>query len=125
MDKKASILVVDEYRTMLQIVSNLLRQLGFENVDQATDGEAALRALKEKTFGLVISDWNMQPMSGLELLRHVRADPALSGLPFIMITADGRTENLIAATEAGASNYIIKPFSAGTLQIKIGSVLHA
>lgn len=125
MNKKAAILVVDDYPTMLRIVSTLLHQLGFENVDQASDGASALRKLKEKTFDLVISDWNMQPMSGLELLQHVRADPALSELPFIMITADGSAEKLTAAHAAGATNYLIKPFNAGTLQIKIGSVLHA
>lgn len=125
MDKKTPILLVDDYRTMLRIVRNLLSQLGFEDVDEATDGSTALAKLKDKSFGLVISDWNMQPMSGLQLLQAVRADADLKHLPFIMITAQSRTESVIAAKEAGASNYIVKPFNAETLKTKIQSVLAA
>ena len=123
MDKTTSILVVDDYGTMRRIVRNLLKQLGFENVDEAGDGLSALRKLKEKRFGLVISDWNMEPMNGLELLRDVRADAALKDLPFIMVTAESRTQYVMAAQEAGVSNYIIKPFNAETLNTKIQSVL--
>ena len=123
MDGNTPILVVDDYKTMLRIVRNLLQQLGFADVDEAADGHAALVNLKQKPFGLVISDWNMQPMNGLDLLRAVRADAALRHLPFIMITAESRAENLLAAQEAGASDYIIKPFNAETLRTKIQSVL--
>ena len=125
MDKKIPILIVDDYKTMLRIVRNLLTQLGFDNVDEASDGSAALAKLKEKRFGLIISDWNMQPMSGIELLRAVRADGELKQLPFIMVTAESRADNALAAKEAGASNYIIKPFNAETLKTKIESVLSA
>lgn len=122
-DPNLPILIVDDYRTMLRIIRNLLRQIGFANVDEATDGASALAKLREKRYGLVISDWNMQPMTGLELLQAVRADPALAHLPFIMITAESKTENVLAAKEAGVSNYIVKPFNADTLRTKITSVL--
>lgn len=117
------ILIVDDYRTMLRIVRNLLRQIGFTNVDEAMDGATALAKLRDKRYGLVISDWNMQPMTGLELLQAVRADPGLAGLPFIMVTAESKTENVLAAKEAGVSNYIVKPFNADTLRTKIATVL--
>ena len=117
------ILIVDDYKTMLRIIRNLLRQLEFTNVDEATDGSAALAKLREKPYGLVISDWNMQPMTGLELLKAVRADPKLKDIPFIMITAESKTENVIAAKEAGVNNYIVKPFNAETLHKKIAMVL--
>ncbi len=122
-DKKMPILIVDDYKTMLRIIRNLLRQLEFTNVDEATDGSAALAKLREKPYGLVISDWNMQPMTGLELLKAVRADPKLKNIPFIMITAESKTENVIAAKEAGVNNYIVKPFNAETLHKKIAMVL--
>ncbi len=123
LDKKLPILIVDDYKTMLRIIRNLLRQLEFTNVDEATDGSAALARLREKRYGLVISDWNMQPMTGLELLKAVRADPKLKDIPFIMITAESKTENVIAAKEAGVNNYIVKPFNAETLHKKITMVL--
>ena len=122
-DKDMPVLVVDDYKTMLRIIRNLLNQLDFTNVYEATDGEAALGKLRNKNFGLVISDWNMEPMTGLQLLREVRADANLKDTPFIMITAESKTENVIAAKEAGVSNYIVKPFNAGTLKTKITSVL--
>lgn len=121
-DKNMNILIVDDYKTMLRIIRNLLKQLGFNNVDEATDGTTALAKMREKGYGLVISDWNMQPMTGLELLREVRADDALKNTPFIMITAESKTENVVAAKEAGVNNYIVKPFNAETLKTKIGSV---
>lgn len=117
------VLVVDDYNTMRRILRNLLSQIGFTNVDEAEDGSAALRKLRERTFGLVISDWNMQPMSGLELLKEVRSDGQLKEMPFIMITAESKTENVIAAKAAGVSNYIVKPFNADTLKKKIEAVL--
>ena len=122
-DKKMNILIVDDYKTMLRIVRNLLKQLGFENVDEATDGGSALQKLREKPFGLVISDWNMEPMTGLQLLREIRADGKLKDLPFIMVTAESKTENVVAAKEAGVNNYIVKPFNADTLKTKLTSVL--
>ena len=122
-DKNMPVLVVDDYKTMLRIIRNLLNQLEFTNVHEATDGDAALIKLRDKQFGLVISDWNMEPMTGLQLLREVRADTNLRDTPFIMITAESKTENVIAAKEAGVSNYIVKPFNAGTLKTKMTSVL--
>ena len=121
-DMNMNILIVDDYKTMLRIIRNLLKQLGFNNVDEATDGSMALQKLRDKDYGLVISDWNMEPMTGYELLREVRADPALGPTPFIMVTAESKTENVIAAKKAGVNNYIVKPFNAQTLQNKIQSV---
>jgi two-component system chemotaxis response regulator CheY len=122
-DKNMNILIVDDYKTMLRIIRNLLRQLGFANIEEATDGSMALQMLRGGNFGLVISDWNMEPMTGLQLLREVRADAKLKGTPFIMVTAESKSENVIAAKEAGVSNYIVKPFNAETLQAKMVSVL--
>jgi two-component system chemotaxis response regulator CheY len=121
-DTAMSILVVDDYNTMIRIIRNLLKQIGFENVDDATDGSSALAKLREKSYGLVISDWNMAPMTGYELLREIRSDPALSATRFIMITAESKTDNVIAAKKAGVDNYIVKPFNAQTLQHKIQAI---
>jgi two-component system chemotaxis response regulator CheY len=123
MDKSTPILVVDDYQTMVRIVRNLLQQLGFDNIDDASDGASALVKLREKTFGLVISDWMMEPMSGLELLREVRADPGLKALPFIMITALNRKDCAAKAEQAGADAYIVKPFNAEALSEKIAAVV--
>ena len=122
-DAGMSVLIVDDYKTMLRIIRNLLRQIAFENVEEASDGAEALAKLQAGQFGLVISDWNMAPMTGLELLQHVRSDPKLKTVPFIMVTAEGKTENVIAAKQAGVSNYIVKPFNAETLRGKIQKVL--
>lgn len=124
-DMNMPILIVDDYKTMLRIIENLLKQLGFKNVAQATDGSMALKMLREATFGLVISDWNMEPMTGLQLLKEVRADAKLKTVPFIMVTAESKVENVAAAKEAGVNNYIVKPFNAETLKQKISSVLGA
>ena len=121
-DLSMPILVVDDYSTMIRIIRNLLKQLGFENVDDASDGSAALAKMQAKKYGLVISDWNMEPMTGYDLLREVRASPELSKTPFIMITAESKTENVIAAKKAGVNNYIVKPFNAATLKTKIEAV---
>ena len=121
--KDMAILVVDDYKTMLRIIRNLLKQLEFNNVDEATDGSEALKKLRDKDYGLVISDWNMEPMTGLQLVREVRSDKKLKKLPFIMVTAESKTENVVAAKEAGVSNYIVKPFNAETLKQKMVSVL--
>ncbi|HAK63434.1 MAG TPA: two-component system response regulator, partial [Alphaproteobacteria bacterium] len=102
---------------------NLLKQLGFENVDEAEDGSAALAKMRLKQYGLVISDWNMEPMTGFELLKEVRADDKLKSTPFIMVTAESKTENVVAAKKAGVNNYIVKPFNAATLKGKMVSVL--
>ena len=122
-DKSMHILIVDDYKTMLRIIRNLLKQLGFENVDEATDGTAALRKIRERPYGLVISDWNMESMTGIELLREVRADEKVKGTPFIMVTAESKTENVIAAKQAGVNNYIVKPFNAETLKRKMNAVI--
>lgn len=121
-DMNMNVLIVDDYKTMLRIIRNLLKQLNIENVDEATDGGTALMKLRERNYGLVISDWNMEPMTGYDLLREVRADPNLATTPFIMITAESKTENVIAAKKAGVNNYIVKPFNAQTLKNKIDAV---
>ena len=113
---------VDDYNTMVRIIRNLLKQLGFEHIDDANDGSAALAKMRERKYGLVISDWNMEPMTGYDLLQQVRSDPSLHSTPFIMVTAESKTENVIAAKKAGVSNYIVKPFNAQTLKSKIDSV---
>ena len=122
-DLNMRVLVVDDYKTMVRIIRNLLKQLNFNNVDEASDGSAALRKLREGKYGLVVSDWNMEPMTGLQLLKEVRTDNSLKDIPFIMVTAESKTENVIAAKQAGVSNYIVKPFNAATLKSKISSVL--
>ncbi|HVO17072.1 MAG TPA: response regulator [Alphaproteobacteria bacterium] len=122
-DKNMNVLIVDDYKTMLRIIRNLLKQLGFENVEEATDGGMALAKLREKPYGLVISDWNMEPMTGLQLLKEVRADARLKNTPFIMVTAESKTENVVSAKQAGVNNYIVKPFNAETLKSKISAVL--
>ena len=122
-DFSMPILIVDDYKTMLRIIKNLLNQLKFTNVDEATDGTDALQKLRGASYGLVISDWNMEPMTGLELLKQVRADAKLKAMPFIMITAESKTENVIAAKEAGVNNYIVKPFNAETLKGKLQAVI--
>ena len=123
-DMNMNILIVDDYTTMLRIIKNLLKQLGFNNVDEATDGTAALEKIRGKEYGLVISDWNMEPMTGIDLLKQVRgSNDNYKDTPFIMITAESKTENVIAAKQAGVNNYIVKPFNAETLKGKITAVL--
>ena len=122
-DHSMPVLIVDDYKTMLRIIRNLLRQLDFQNVEEAGDGASALQLLENQDFALIISDWNMEPMTGLQLLREVRKSPRLKSIPFIMITAESKTDNVIAAKEAGVSNYIVKPFNAETLKAKLSSVL--
>lgn len=125
-DKKMAVLVVDDFPTMRKIIRNLLEQLGFNNISEAEDGADALRKMRAMPgahFGLVVSDWNMEPMTGLQLLQEVRADNVLKATPFIMVTAESKKENIIAAKEAGVNNYIVKPFNAITLKSKIEAVL--
>ena len=122
LDLSMPVLVVDDYKTMIRIIKNLLKQLGFEDVDDAADGTEALAKMQERRYGLVISDWNMEPMTGYELLKQVRASESLAKTPFIMVTAESKTENVIAAKKAGVNNYIVKPFNAATLKTKIDAV---
>ena len=122
-DTNMPILIVDDYKTMLRVLRNFLLQLNFGNIAEATDGSMALQKLRQQDFGFVISDWNMEPMTGMQLLREVRADDKLKHLPFIMITAESKSENVLAAKQAGVSNYIVKPVSAETLKSKMTSVL--
>ena len=124
-DVAMPILIVDDYKTMIRIIRNLLKQLGFEDVDEAADGTEALNKMRGRKYGLVISDWNMEPMTGFELLQRVRQDPSLGHIPFIMVTAESKTDNVIAARKAGVSNYIVKPFSRDTLRAKIDQALGA
>jgi len=118
-----NVLIVDDYKTMLRIIENLLKQLGFRNVHQAIDGSSALVKLGETKFDLIISDWNMEPMTGLQLLQEVRSSDKFKTIPFIMVTAESKPENVIAAKQAGVNNYIIKPFNAETLKQKLTAVL--
>ena len=122
-DLSMPVLVVDDYNTMIRIIRNLLKQIGFHDIDDAADGTAALGKMREKRYGLVISDWNMEPMTGYDLLKEVRQDPGLARTPFIMVTAESKTENVVEAKKAGVSNYIVKPFNSETLKGKIASVL--
>ena len=122
-DKSMNVLVVDDYKSMVRIVRGMLNQLGFVNVDDAPDGAAAMALLKEKTYGLVLSDWNMQPVTGLELLKQVRAEEKTRAIPFVMVTAEAKVENVIAARQAGVNNYVIKPFTLAVLKQKLTSVV--
>jgi two-component system chemotaxis response regulator CheY len=119
---KMKFLVVDDFSTMRRIVRNLLKELGFVNVDEAEDGAVALTKLRGGDFTFVVSDWNMPNMDGLQLLKSIRADPALKHLPVLMITAEAKKENIIAAAQAGASGYIVKPFTAATLNEKLSKI---
>jgi two-component system chemotaxis response regulator CheY len=124
-DKNMRFLVVDDFSTMRRIVRNLLKELGFTNVDEAEDGQVALHKLKTQHFDFVVSDWNMPNMTGIELLKAVRAEPQLKGLPFMMITAEAKRENIIEAAMAGASGYIVKPFTAATMEEKMNKIFQA
>ncbi len=117
------VLVVDDYSTMRLIIRNLLTHICYTDIDEASDGGDALQKLRQVHYGLVISDWNMEPMTGYDLLKQVRADEKLKSTPFIMVTAESKTDNVIAAKKAGVDNYIVKPFNAATLQQKINSVM--
>ncbi|BBU83262.1 chemotaxis protein CheY [Escherichia coli] len=124
-DKELKFLVVDDFSTMRRIVRNLLKELGFNNVEEAEDGVDALNKLQAGGYGtasFVISDWNMPNMDGLELLKTIRADGAMSALPVLMVTAEAKKENIIAAAQAGASGYVVKPFTAATLEEKLNKI---
>jgi two-component system chemotaxis response regulator CheY len=121
-DKAMNVLVVDDYKTMIRIVRGLMEQLGFKNIDEATDGPSALQKIRSKDYGLILSDWNMSPMSGYDLLKAVRAEERTKSIPFVMVTAEAKTENVIAARAAGVNNYIIKPFTLAVLKQKLTTV---
>lgn len=123
MDLHIKILVVDDFATMRKVIRNLLKQVGYENIVEAEDGVTALKALKSQKIDLIISDWNMPNMTGLELLKAVRADEELKPTPFLMVTAEALQDNVIAAVKAGVSNYIVKPFTAEVLNDKIKKIL--
>lgn len=124
MDKHIKILVVDDFATMRKVIRNLLKQVGYEkNIVEAEDGVIALKILKSQKIDLVVSDWNMPNMTGLELLKAVRSDEDLKSTPFLMVTAEALQDNVIAAVKAGVSNYIIKPFTAEVLNDKISNIL--
>ena len=121
-DRCMNVLVVDDYKTMVRIVRGLMEQLGFKNIDDACDGATALELIRAKDYGLILSDWNMVPMTGLQLLQAVREDPRTKSTPFVMVTAEAKTENVVAARNAGANNYIIKPFNLAVLKQKLSTV---
>jgi two-component system chemotaxis response regulator CheY len=121
-DNAIPILVVDDFKTMIHIIRTLLKEIGFTEIDEATDGAEALTKMRNRPYGLVIVDWNMEPVSGFDLLKQVRGDRSLAATPFIMITAESKTENVVAAKRAGVDSYIVKPFSAHTLRSKIDYV---
>lgn len=121
-DLKMKVLLVDDFSTMRRIIKNLLKEVGFTNIDEAENGNAALEKLKGGDFDFVISDWNMPVMTGIDLLRAVRADGSLKEMPFLMVTAEAKQENIVEALQAGVSNYIVKPFTSKTLQEKIDKI---
>ena len=122
-DHTVPILVVDDFKTMVRIMRNFLNDLGFTDVDDASNGEDALEKMRGKSYGLVISDWNMQPMSGFDLLRRVRSDPRTMSMRFIMVTAESKTDNVLSARQAGVDHYLVKPFNAQMLRSKLEQVL--
>jgi len=121
-DQDMKFLVVDDFPTMRRIVRNLLKELGYSNVDEAEDGAMGLAKLKANKFDFVISDWNMPNMDGLTMLQNIRADPVLAKMPVLMVTAEAKKENIIAAAQAGANGYVVKPFTAATLDEKLGKI---
>jgi two-component system chemotaxis response regulator CheY len=121
-DPNMKIMVVDDMSTMRRIVKNLLKQLGFANVEEAENGQEALSKLRADKYGFVVSDWNMPVMSGIELLRAIRGDESLKAIPVLMVTAEAQKENIIEAVQAGVSNYVVKPFTAEILQEKMSKI---
>ena len=120
--KNIKILVVDDFPTMRRIIKNLLKDLGFENVDEAEDGQMGLDKIRNGSFDLIVSDWNMPNMDGLTMLQQIRADPNFSSLPVLMVTAEAKKENIVAAAKAGASGYVVKPFTAAVLEEKLNKI---
>nr|WP_144395191.1 chemotaxis response regulator CheY [Pleionea sediminis] len=122
MDKNMKILIVDDFSTMRRIVKNLLKDLGFNNTQEADDGQTALPMLQQGDFDFLVTDWNMPGMQGIDLLKNVRADPGLKDLPVLMVTAEAKREQIVEAAQAGVNGYIVKPFTAGTLKEKIEKI---
>jgi two-component system, chemotaxis family, chemotaxis protein CheY len=122
-DLSTPVLVVDDFATMTRLIAGLLRQLGFRDIDTTTDGNSALRMMDERSYGLILSDWNMEPVTGLDLVKSIRADEKLNDLPFVMVTAEAKPENVMIAKLAGVDAYIVKPFNAETLRRKLSTVL--
>lgn len=123
MSTSLKILVVDDFATMRRIMKNILKQLGYTNITEADDGTTALEELKRGSFDLIISDWNMPKMTGLDLLKLVRADPVYKDIPFLMVTAEAQKQNVIEAVQAGVSNYVVKPFTAEAIADKLGKII--
>jgi len=123
MDVSINVLVVDDFATMRRIVKGVLKELGFKNIVEADDGSSALQELKKDDFGLIVSDWNMPKITGLDLLKAIRADDKYKNIPFIMVTAEGQKDNVVEAIKAGVSNYVVKPFTPDTLKEKLEKVL--
>jgi two-component system chemotaxis response regulator CheY len=122
MDLKMNVLIVDDFATMRRILKNILRQIGFSNIIEADDGKTALKALKKDKFDMILADWNMPEMSGLELLKAVRSDDELKDIPYIMVTAEAQKDNIVDAVKAGVSSYVVKPFTADTVAEKLKQV---
>ncbi|MEW6764613.1 MAG: chemotaxis response regulator CheY [Pseudomonadota bacterium] len=122
MDRNMKILVVDDFSTMRRIIKNLLRELGFTNIDEADDGSTALPMLKTGQYDFLVTDWNMPGMTGIDLLKAVRADPDIQKLPVLMVTAEAKREQIIMAAQAGVNGYVVKPFTSGTLKEKIEKI---
>ncbi|MCL7745420.1 chemotaxis response regulator CheY [Guyparkeria hydrothermalis] len=122
MDRNMKILVVDDFSTMRRIIKNLLKELGFTNIEEADDGQTALPLLKQGNFDFLVTDWNMPGMTGIDLLRNVRADPGLAGLPVLMVTAEAKREQIVLAAQEGVNGYIVKPFNGATLKEKIDKI---
>ncbi|BCS98425.1 MULTISPECIES: chemotaxis response regulator CheY [Desulfoluna] len=123
MSTSLKILVVDDFATMRRIMKNILKQLGYTNITEADDGTTALEELKRGSFDLIISDWNMPKMTGLDLLKLVRSDPVYKDIPFLMVTAEAQKQNVIEAVQAGVSNYVVKPFTAEAIADKLGKII--
>ena len=121
-DPNMKVLIVDDMATMRRIIKNILKQLGFANVEEAENGQEGLQKLRSEPYGFVVSDWNMPVMTGIDMLRAIRADEALKAIPVLMVTAEAQQANLVEAVQAGVSNYIVKPFTAETMQEKMGKI---
>jgi len=125
MDLNMNVLIVDDFATMRRILKNILRQIGFTNILEADNGKAALAELKKEQFDLILCDWNMPEMSGLELLENLKSDDGLKDIPFVMVTAEAKKENILEAVKAGVNSYIVKPFTAETISEKLGKIFES
>ncbi|UCD30886.1 MAG: chemotaxis response regulator CheY [Desulfobacterales bacterium] len=125
MDLNMKVLIVDDFATMRRILRNILKQIGFTSISEADDGKSALKVLQKEKFDLILCDWNMPEMQGIDLLKEIRSDDELKDLPFIMVTAEAQKDNIVAAVKAGVSNYIVKPFTAETVSEKLNKVFES